>query len=200
MRGEGEEEGEARASASPASSFFFFAPPSFPLQYEVAFVGQPKDKNQWLMRDWLEAQGWGKAADALDAKEAAMAGLLLKPLTAARIVEHMEKVGLESEFVLHHRMAGLSGGQKIKVVLGAALWQNPHILVMDGEREGGREGGAERSKYYRGRLFRSRASLPTAAHPAAPPSPSQSRPTTSTATRWARWRRPSRSLAAACCS
>ena len=98
------------------------------------------------------------------------------------------------------RMAGLSGGQKIKVVLGAALWQNPHILVMDGEREGGREGGAERSKYYRGRLFRSRASLPTAAHPAAPPSPSQSRPTTSTATRWARWRRPSRSLAAACCS
>jgi elongation factor 3 len=60
-----------------------------------------------------------------------MAGLLLKPLTAARIVEHMEKVGLESEFVLHHRMAGLSGGKKIKVVLGAALWQNPHILVMD---------------------------------------------------------------------
>jgi hypothetical protein len=164
----------------------------------VAFVGQPKDKNQWLMRDWLEAQGWGKAADALDAKEAAMAGLLLKPLTAARIVEHMEKVGLESEFVLHHRMAGLSGGQKIKVVLGAALWQNPHILVMDGE-SGKR--GAEAARRRSAQPCQ-RPATRHHAHPTPPPlrPPPQSRPTTSTATRWARWRRPSRSLAAACCS
>jgi len=28
-------------------------------------------------------------------------------------------------------MRGLSGGQKVKVVLGAAMWNNPHILVLD---------------------------------------------------------------------
>lgn len=31
----------------------------------------------------------------------------------------------------HSLMKGLSGGQKVKVVLGAAMWNNPHILVMD---------------------------------------------------------------------
>ena len=25
----------------------------------------------------------------------------------------------------------LSGGMKVKVVLAAALWQNPHVLIMD---------------------------------------------------------------------
>jgi len=100
-------------------------------EYEVAFVGQPADKNQWMPRDWLEAIGWGKAVDALDAREAAAAGLHSKPLTAANIVKHLEALGLEAEFALHHRIRGLSGGQKIKLVLGAALWQNPHIVVMD---------------------------------------------------------------------
>ena len=28
-------------------------------------------------------------------------------------------------------MRGLSGGQKVKVVLGAAMWNNPHMLVLD---------------------------------------------------------------------
>ncbi|GMF88931.1 unnamed protein product [Phytophthora fragariaefolia] len=28
-------------------------------------------------------------------------------------------------------MRGLSGGQKVKVVLAAAMWLNPHILVLD---------------------------------------------------------------------
>merc|ERR1719183_2394266 len=25
----------------------------------------------------------------------------------------------------------MSGGQKVKVVLGAAMWQNPHVLILD---------------------------------------------------------------------
>lgn len=31
-------------------------------------------------------------------------------------------------------MRGLSGGQKVKVVLGAATWRRPHVLILD-ERE-----------------------------------------------------------------
>ena len=100
-------------------------------EYEVAWVGQGIDKNTWLPRKELEGMGFGKNCDAIDAREAAAAGMALKPLTAAAITKHLEALGLEQEFTLHSRMRGLSGGQKVKVVLGAATWQNPHVLVLD---------------------------------------------------------------------
>jgi elongation factor 3 len=100
-------------------------------EYEVKFVGLGIDKNQWLPRKWLEDQGFGKMVDALDYKEAALAGLHAKPLTAQNIIKHLKEVGLEEEFSMHSRMRGLSGGQKVKVVLGAAMWNNPHMLVLD---------------------------------------------------------------------
>jgi len=110
--------------------------------------------------------GFGKNVDAIDAREAATAGSHSKPLTAAVIAKHLAEVrrdqargptaaaaphipcslcllpagGLDQMFTLHHRMRGLSGGQKVKVVLGAAMWQNLHILVLDGAE--GAEGGA----------------------------------------------------------
>merc|ERR1712176_1599112 len=36
-----------------------------------------------------------------------------------------------AEFATHNTLRSLSAGQKVKVVLGAAMWQNPHILVID---------------------------------------------------------------------
>jgi elongation factor 3 len=89
------------------------------------------DKNKWLPRAWLEENGFGKLVDRLDAQEAAAAGLHSTPLTSANIAKHLSEVGLDSEFTLHHRMRGLSGGQKVKVVLGAACWQHPHLIVLD---------------------------------------------------------------------
>jgi elongation factor 3 len=100
-------------------------------EYDVKFVGLGPDKNQWLPRKWLEDNGFGKMVDQLDYKEAAMAGLHSKPLTAQNISKHLKEVGLDEEFSLHSRMRGLSGGQKVKVVLGAAMWNNPHMLVLD---------------------------------------------------------------------
>ena len=38
---------------------------------------------------------------------------------------------LAQKLTLFKHMQGLSGGQKVKVVLAAAMWNNPHILVMD---------------------------------------------------------------------
>lgn len=43
----------------------------------------------------------------------------------------LQDFGLEPEFGTHSRMRGLSGGQKVKVVLGAAMWNKPHMLVLD---------------------------------------------------------------------
>jgi elongation factor 3 len=100
-------------------------------EYETKFVGMQMDKNKWLPRKWLEENGFEKLVNQVDSREAAAAGLHSKPLTAANIARHFAEVGLESEYTLHSRIRGLSGGQKVKLVLGAAMWNNPHMLVLD---------------------------------------------------------------------
>jgi len=52
-------------------------------------------------------------------------------LTAVEVEKHLGDLGLDPEFSTHSRIKGLSGGQKVKVVLAAAMWLNPHLLVLD---------------------------------------------------------------------
>merc|ERR1712178_31711 len=44
---------------------------------------------------------------------------------------HLIGCGLAAEFGTHYRMSALSGGQKVKVVLAAAMWMQPHIVILD---------------------------------------------------------------------
>lgn len=50
--------------------------------------------------------------------------------TQVNIEKHYMDVGLEIEFSVHSQIRSLSGGQKVKVVLGAAVWMNPHIIIL----------------------------------------------------------------------
>jgi elongation factor 3 len=54
-----------------------------------------------------------------------------RPLSAVNVEKHLEDIGLEREFGTHMRIGALSGGQKVKVVLAAALWNCPHMLILD---------------------------------------------------------------------
>ena len=54
-----------------------------------------------------------------------------RPLNAVNVEKHLEDIGLEREFGTHMRIGALSGGQKVKVVLAAALWNCPHMLILD---------------------------------------------------------------------
>ena len=47
------------------------------------------------------------------------------------IQKHLDCFGLEPAFAEHTRMGALSGGQKVKVVLGAGLWNLPHLVILD---------------------------------------------------------------------
>merc|ERR1712217_1020845 len=66
-----------------------------------------------------------------DEKQAAMAGLQNKQLTTPGLEKHLADFGVPAEFATHNTLKSLSAGQKVKIVLGAAMWQNPHILVID---------------------------------------------------------------------
>jgi len=100
-------------------------------EYEVQWVGGSSSETSWLTRPALEALGCVAMVNEVDAREAAAAGMVGRPLTAANIERMLGDLGLDSEFATHSAIRGLSGGQKVKVVLGAVMWQQPHILVLD---------------------------------------------------------------------
>merc|ERR1719301_478295 len=56
---------------------------------------------------------------------------MTKPLTQVAIEKHLGDFGIEPEQASHTMIQALSGGQKVKVVLAASMWQNPHLLILD---------------------------------------------------------------------
>lgn len=85
--------------------------------------------NAWIPRSEL-MESHAKAVSEVDMKEALASGQF-RPLTRKEIEEHCELLGLEAELVSHSRIRGLSGGQKVKLVLAACTWQRPHLIVLD---------------------------------------------------------------------
>ena len=100
-------------------------------EYEVRYAGSTVDSGEYLSAKTLDKMGWARAMKAVDLKIAQTAGMFIKPLSAKNVEEHLEGCGLAREFGTHYRMSALSGGQKVKVVLAAAMWMQPHIVILD---------------------------------------------------------------------
>jgi elongation factor 3 len=100
-------------------------------EYEVKWLNCKEDKNEYIEREKLIAWGFTKMVQRFDEREALRLGTAGKALTAKNVEEALGNMGLEAEFATHNRVKGLSGGQKVKVVLAAAMWEDPHILVLD---------------------------------------------------------------------
>jgi len=100
-------------------------------EYEVKYAGSTVENGDFLGLKSLKKMGWEKAMKAVDLKLAQLAGMFIKPLSAKNVESHLNGCGLAPEFGTHYRMAALSGGQKVKVVLAAAMWMQPHIVILD---------------------------------------------------------------------
>ena len=100
-------------------------------EYEVQFVGRDYNSNRYLQASKLAKWGFEKHMKIVDEKVAARAGAMHTPLTTANVEKHLEDVGLDKEFGTHTRMGALSGGQKVKVVIAASMWNCPHIVILD---------------------------------------------------------------------
>jgi elongation factor 3 len=85
--------------------------------------------NAWIPRSEILASH-GKLVAEVDQKEALASGQF-RPLVRKEIESHAANFGLDAELVSHSRMRGLSGGQRVKVVLAACSWQRPHLIVLD---------------------------------------------------------------------
>merc|ERR1719384_658200 len=100
-------------------------------EYEVKYANSTSDSGDYLPAKTLKKMGWDKAIKAVDLKIAQRAGLYVRPLSTKNVEKHLEDCGLNREFGTHYRLSALSGGQKVKVVLAAAIWNQPHILILD---------------------------------------------------------------------
>merc|ERR1712232_731439 len=100
-------------------------------EYECKWKGYSMDFLTWVTRALLIEMGYKTQVQREDEKQAAMAGLQNKQLTTPGVEKHLADFGVPAEFATHNNFRALSAGLKVKVVLAAAMWQNPHILVID---------------------------------------------------------------------
>ncbi len=100
-------------------------------QYEVKWVGMLPKHNSQVSRETLLELGFDKLVQEFDDHEASREGLSFRQLEPKVISKHFEDIGLDPEIANHNEISGLSGGQKVKVVLAGAMWNNPHLLVLD---------------------------------------------------------------------
>lgn len=111
-------------------------------EYECSFVlgenvGMKNEKwtpmmtadNVWIPRNEILSSHQKLVAE-VDQKEALASGQF-RPLVRKEIEAHGANFGLDAELISHSRMRGLSGGQRVKVVLAACTWQRPHLIVLD---------------------------------------------------------------------
>jgi len=100
-------------------------------EYEVKYAGSTVDSGEYLGAKVLKKMGWEKAMKGVDLKLAQLAGIMVKPLSTKNVEQHLNGCGLAPEFGTHYRISALSGGQKVKVVIAAAMWMQPHIVILD---------------------------------------------------------------------
>ncbi|QIX00384.1 hypothetical protein AMS68_005901 [Peltaster fructicola] len=100
-------------------------------QYEVKWVGMLPKHNTMISRETLLEHGFSKLIQEFDDHEASREGLGFRQLEPKVISKHFDDIGLDPEIANHNEISGLSGGQKVKVVLAGAMWNNPHLLVLD---------------------------------------------------------------------
>lgn len=98
-------------------------------EYECQLDGHAQ--RVWVGRKTLEENGWAKFIKQVDERIALRESMFARPLTVKNVISHMADIGLVEEFSTHVKIGALSTGQKVKVVLGAALWNQPHILILD---------------------------------------------------------------------
>lgn len=91
-------------------------------QYEVKWVGFLPKHNSMISRETLLELGFQKLIQEFDDHEASREGLGFRILEPKVIMKHFDDIGLDPEIAAHQDIGGLSGGQKVKVVLAGAMW------------------------------------------------------------------------------
>ncbi|CAJ1377261.1 unnamed protein product [Effrenium voratum] len=97
------------------------------MEYEVKW--QRKPETVWLSKDVLMDMGYAKLVQLEDDWQASSA-LATKELTKDNVLKHLRCFMVDAA-ACQMPMGKLNRTLKIRIVLAAALWQHPHILILD---------------------------------------------------------------------
>ncbi|KAG6845309.1 hypothetical protein H0H87_011159 [Tephrocybe sp. NHM501043] len=96
-------------------------------QYEIKWRGLDHKFNTWVSREDLFAKGFTKPVQQFDDLESSREGAGSRDTAAHLVRKHLEQIGLDGDIAQYNEISGLSGGQKIKLVIAACLWNNPQV-------------------------------------------------------------------------
>lgn len=100
-------------------------------QYEIKWRGLDHRYNSWVPREELIAKNFSKLVQQFDDLESSREGAGSRETSAHLVRKHLEDIGLDGDIAQYNEISGLSGGQKIKLVIAACLWNNPQICILD---------------------------------------------------------------------
>ena len=101
------------------------------LCYEVRKTGDRPGVTRWEPQEFLKAAYVAKMTRHYDEKlKASQSGLDIRPLTSAEVYSHLADFGIGVELA-DGKIKRMSGGQKSRLVLAAAMWTKPHIIALD---------------------------------------------------------------------
>jgi len=101
-------------------------------RYEVKWDGLNEKQNTIEPLSRLRQLGVDRMATALDERLASVqSGANLRPLTQHEITKHFEGFGLSRDMVSTQQLSTYSGGQRSKLLIGAAFWTRPHVICLD---------------------------------------------------------------------
>lgn len=101
------------------------------LCYEVRKTGDKPGVTRWEPQEYLKATYVAKMTRHYDEMlKASQSGLDIRPLTSAEVYAHLADFGISKELA-DSKIKRMSGGQKSRLVLAAAMWTKPHIIALD---------------------------------------------------------------------
>jgi ATPase subunit of ABC transporter with duplicated ATPase domains len=103
------------------------------LFYECRRAGRKENDTDWEPITSLQKKDEFvmKMVRNFDEKLKAMhSGMDLRPLTKEEVRLHLAEFGIDEDLAMG-KIKRMSGGQKSRLVLAAAMWINPHIIALD---------------------------------------------------------------------
>lgn len=102
------------------------------IEYLVKWAGKIEDRNTWVKEadlNRMEGDGVKKMMRKFNEARAADNAELRK-LTRAEVRRHLADFGIDGD-IAEGNIERMSGGQKSRLTLAAAMWMCPHVLVLD---------------------------------------------------------------------
>ncbi|GAA5923873.1 hypothetical protein JCM1841_001420 [Sporobolomyces salmonicolor] len=99
--------------------------------YEIKWQGMDHRLNSQMPRERLIELGFTKLVQEFDDFEASREGAGSREMSGKLVRQHLIDVGLDGDIAEYNELKGLSGGQKVKVVIAAAMWSKPQVLILD---------------------------------------------------------------------